>query len=59
MDPQKRCAASSYPSAIRRTPRRVPLGDERGANGNSQLIILAVSLALWTLIIGVYKLMIG
>ena len=39
----------------RPTRRRVPIGDERGASAQPQLIVLAASLLLWALIITTAK----
>ena len=50
------CVASTVQEAragpARKAPRRVPIGDERGTSAQPQLLILAASLLLWTLIIG-------
>ncbi len=41
-------AATGFKRPLR---RRVPIGDERGASAQPQLLVLAASLLLWTLII--------
>ena len=43
--------ASPIEGRRRPSPRRVPMGDERGVSVNPQLVIIAASLALWTVII--------
>lgn len=49
------CVASTVQEATsgftRPAPRRVPIGDKRGTSAQPQLLILAASLLLWTLII--------
>jgi hypothetical protein len=43
----------------RRTPRRVPIGDIRGTSAHPQLLIVTVSLALWTAIIATLAMLVG
>ena len=50
-------AAYDYPS--RRTPRRTPTSDARGSSAHPQLLVLALSLALWTGIILTFSYLIG
>jgi hypothetical protein len=49
------CVASTVQEATtgftRPVPRRVPIGDKRGTSAQPQLLVLAASLLLWTLII--------
>jgi hypothetical protein len=48
------CVASRVQEAksgfTRPAPRRVPIGDKRGISAQPQLLILAASLLLWTVI---------
>jgi len=46
------CLARPDSNIAKRVPRRVPIGDARGTSWNPQLLIVAASLALWTIIIG-------
>ena len=58
MHDTKSCVASPIRGGRRPSPRRVPIGDERGISVNPQLIIIAASLALWTMIIAGFTLVI-
>lgn len=50
-------AVYNYPS--RRTPRRASTGDARGTSAHPQLLVLALSLALWTGIILTLSYLVG
>lgn len=55
----RRLSSSLTSTTGRPLTRRVPIGDARGAPPHSQLIILAGSLALWTIIVASCSLVFG
>jgi hypothetical protein len=59
MHQRKNGTAAVYDYPSRRTPRRAPTSDARGNHAHPQLLVLALSLALWTGIILTLSYLIG
>ncbi len=59
MQDTKGCIGSQHRGRRGGAPRRVPMGDARGLPVNPQLVIVAASLALWTMIIAACTIVIG
>ncbi len=59
MHQRKNGTAAVYDYPSRRTPRRAPTSDARGTAAHPQLLVLALSLALWTGIILTLSYLVG
>jgi len=55
----KSCIGSQCQGTTRGLPKRVPMNDSRGVSVNPNLLLIAVSLALWVMIIGSCSIVFG